>query len=50
MPVVGLTTGNPPELLRGAGATLLIKDYEDPELWMALEEEEDRAATTTVAP
>ncbi|MQM03896.1 hypothetical protein Taro_036679, partial [Colocasia esculenta] len=48
MPVVGLTTGNPAESLLAAGATFLIRDYEDPKLWMALEEEE-RAAAGRVA-
>ncbi|RWR87347.1 haloacid dehalogenase-like hydrolase domain-containing protein Sgpp isoform X1 [Cinnamomum micranthum f. kanehirae] len=38
MPVVGLTTRNPETLLMEAGATFLIKDYEDPKLWGALEE------------
>lgn len=38
MPVVGLTTRNPEELLRTASPTFLIKDYEDPKLWAALEE------------
>lgn len=38
MPVVGLTTRNPEELLRIASPTFLIKDYEDPKLWAALEE------------
>uniref|UniRef100_A0A1D1YHS7 Phosphorylated carbohydrates phosphatase TM_1254 n=1 Tax=Anthurium amnicola TaxID=1678845 RepID=A0A1D1YHS7_9ARAE len=46
MPVVGITTRNPEELLMEAGATFLIKDFEDPKLWMALEEEEK---ATTVA-
>ncbi|KAH0974217.1 hypothetical protein GBA52_016116 [Prunus armeniaca] len=38
MPVVGLTTGNPAHLLMEAKPTFLIKDYEDPKLWAALEE------------
>ncbi|KAJ8490415.1 hypothetical protein OPV22_012136 [Ensete ventricosum] len=38
MSVVGLTTRNPEKSLMEAGATFLIKDYEDPKLWMALEE------------
>ncbi|KAI0489187.1 hypothetical protein KFK09_029029 [Dendrobium nobile] len=38
MPVVGLTTRNPEKLLMDAGASLLIKDYENPKLWAALEE------------
>lgn len=38
MPVVGLATRNPENSLVEAGAALLIKDYEDPKLWAALEE------------
>ncbi|XP_072963221.1 haloacid dehalogenase-like hydrolase domain-containing protein Sgpp [Typha angustifolia] len=38
MPVIGLTTRNPENLLKDAGACLLIKDFEDPELWTILEE------------
>ena len=38
MPVVGLATRNPENSLLEAGAALLIKDYEDPKLWAALEE------------
>ncbi|XP_042397243.1 haloacid dehalogenase-like hydrolase domain-containing protein Sgpp [Zingiber officinale] len=38
MPVIGLTTRNPEKSLKEAGATFLIKDYEDPKLWKALEE------------
>ncbi|KAH8513765.1 hypothetical protein H0E87_006870 [Populus deltoides] len=38
MPVVGLTTRNPEHLLMEAKPTLIIKDYEDPKLWTALEE------------
>ncbi|CAD6338034.1 unnamed protein product [Miscanthus lutarioriparius] len=37
MPVVGLATRNPENSLLEAGAALLIKDYEDPKLWAALE-------------
>lgn len=37
MPVVGLTTRNPGQSLMDAGATIIIKDYEDPKLWEALE-------------
>ncbi|KAJ6808445.1 haloacid dehalogenase-like hydrolase domain-containing protein Sgpp [Iris pallida] len=43
MPVVGLTTRNPGQSLLDAGATIIIKDYEDPKLWEALEELEKRA-------
>nr|CAD1831107.1 unnamed protein product [Ananas comosus var. bracteatus] len=38
MPVIGLATRNPEKSLLEAGAVFLIKDYEDPKLWMALEE------------
>ncbi|XP_044493830.1 haloacid dehalogenase-like hydrolase domain-containing protein Sgpp [Mangifera indica] len=38
MPVVGITTRNPEHLLMEAKPTFLIKDYEDPKLWAALEE------------
>jgi hypothetical protein len=38
MPVVGLTTRNPERLLLEAKPSFLIKDYEDPKLWAALEE------------
>lgn len=44
MPVVGLPTRNPEHLLIEAGATFLVKDYEDPKLWKALEEL-DRASS-----
>ncbi|KAJ4957693.1 hypothetical protein NE237_024804 [Protea cynaroides] len=38
MPVVGITTRNPEHILNEAGAAFLIKDYNDPKLWSALEE------------
>ncbi|XP_062233805.1 haloacid dehalogenase-like hydrolase domain-containing protein Sgpp isoform X2 [Phragmites australis] len=38
IPVIGVATRNPEKSLLEAGATLLIKDYEDPKLWAALEE------------
>ncbi|KAM7260171.1 hypothetical protein ACFE04_015912 [Oxalis oulophora] len=38
MPVIGLTTRNPAQILIEAKPTLLIQDYEDPKLWAALEE------------
>lgn len=38
MPVIGLTTRNPENLLMEAKPTFLIKDYNDPKLWEALEE------------
>lgn len=36
--VVGLVTRNPERLLLDAKASFIIKDYEDPKLWAALEE------------
>ncbi|CAI8609362.1 unnamed protein product [Vicia faba] len=38
MHVIGLSTRNPEHLLMGAKPTFLIKDYDDPKLWAALEE------------
>ncbi|KAI4315167.1 hypothetical protein L6164_028008 [Bauhinia variegata] len=38
MPVLGITTRNPEHLLREAKPAFLIKDYDDPKLWAALEE------------
>jgi len=38
LPVVGLTTRNPERFLMEAKPTFLIKDYDDPKLWAALEE------------
>lgn len=38
MPVVGLATRNPEDILMQAKPAILIKDYEDPKLWEALEE------------
>ncbi|MQL88206.1 hypothetical protein Taro_020762 [Colocasia esculenta] len=49
MPVVGITTRNPEEVLLKAGATFLIKNFEDPKLWMALEEEEKAATEAVIA-
>ncbi|KAI0509903.1 hypothetical protein KFK09_010503 [Dendrobium nobile] len=37
LPVVGVTTRNPEQSLIDAGASLLIKDFEDPKLWIAIE-------------
>ncbi|KAF8412513.1 hypothetical protein HHK36_000481 [Tetracentron sinense] len=48
MPVVGLLTRNPEQLLMDAGATFLIKDFDDSKLWTALEELERKGAGTTV--
>lgn len=42
LPVVGLTTRNPEHLLMEAKPVFLIKDYEDPKLWAALEELEKK--------
>ncbi|CAJ1928878.1 unnamed protein product [Sphenostylis stenocarpa] len=38
MPVIGLATRNPEHLLMEAKPAFLIKDYEDPKLWEALED------------
>lgn len=38
LPVVGLTTGNLEHVLAEAKPVFLIKDYNDPKLWAALEE------------
>ncbi|XP_073156975.1 haloacid dehalogenase-like hydrolase domain-containing protein Sgpp [Henckelia pumila] len=38
MPTIGLTTRNPAQLLMEAKPHFLIKDYEDPKLWTALDE------------
>ncbi|KAF1874846.1 hypothetical protein Lal_00007461 [Lupinus albus] len=38
MPVIGLATRNPEPLLMEAKPAFLIKDYDDPKLWAALEE------------
>uniref|UniRef100_A0A5B7C3Q3 Haloacid dehalogenase-like hydrolase domain-containing protein Sgpp n=1 Tax=Davidia involucrata TaxID=16924 RepID=A0A5B7C3Q3_DAVIN len=48
MPVVGLALRNPEKLLAEAGATLVIKDFNDPKLWIALEELENKTEVTTV--
>ncbi|EXB70709.1 hypothetical protein L484_023895 [Morus notabilis] len=37
MPVVGLGTRNPENLLLDAGASFVIKDFDDPKLWTALD-------------
>uniref|UniRef100_A0A5B6Z6C3 Putative Phosphorylated carbohydrates phosphatase n=1 Tax=Davidia involucrata TaxID=16924 RepID=A0A5B6Z6C3_DAVIN len=49
MPVVGLATRNPEHLLMEANPAFLIKDYEDPKLWTALEELDRKAGAATVA-
>ncbi|KAG4134816.1 hypothetical protein ERO13_D08G180400v2 [Gossypium hirsutum] len=46
MPVVGLTTRNPESVLMEANPTILIKDYEDPKLWEALEELDKRIGSS----
>ncbi|BAT98432.1 haloacid dehalogenase-like hydrolase domain-containing protein Sgpp isoform X1 [Vigna umbellata] len=38
MPVIGIASRNPEDLLMKAKPAFLIKDYEDPKLWAALEE------------
>lgn len=47
MPVVGLTTRNPEDLLKKAKPALLIKDYTDPKLWAALEEIDKKTGAAT---
>ncbi|XP_074330684.1 haloacid dehalogenase-like hydrolase domain-containing protein Sgpp isoform X2 [Apium graveolens] len=47
MPVVGLTTRNPEDLLKTAKPALLIKDYADPKLWAALEEIDRKTGAAT---
>ncbi|KAK1306153.1 hypothetical protein QJS10_CPA10g01083 [Acorus calamus] len=47
MPVIGLTTQNPEHLLMEANPTILIKDFNDPKLWMALEEQDEVAVGGT---
>ncbi|KAF9668660.1 hypothetical protein SADUNF_Sadunf14G0026800 [Salix dunnii] len=43
MPVVGLGTRNPEQLLTEAGAVFVIEDFDDPKLWTELEELEIKA-------
>ncbi|KAH7525275.1 hypothetical protein FEM48_Zijuj06G0207700 [Ziziphus jujuba var. spinosa] len=38
MPVVGLGTRNPEKLLLDAGASFVIKDFDDPKVWTSLED------------
>lgn len=45
MPVIGVTTRNPEHILMKAKPTLLIKDYEDPKLWAALEKLDEAGAS-----
>ncbi|XWS62088.1 hypothetical protein CRYUN_Cryun07bG0181200 [Craigia yunnanensis] len=49
MPVVGLTTRNPENLLMEADPTILIKDYEDPKLWAGLEELDKKGGSSKTA-
>ncbi|KAA8525935.1 hypothetical protein F0562_007965 [Nyssa sinensis] len=49
MPVVGLATRNPEHLLKEAKPAFLIKDFEDPKLWAALEELDRKAGAATAA-
>ncbi|KAK6262760.1 hypothetical protein QUC31_008576 [Theobroma cacao] len=49
MPVVGLATRNPENLLMEADPTLLVKDYEDPKLWAALEELDKKGGSLKTA-
>ena len=44
MPVVGLTTRNPESLLMEAKPVFLIRDYDDPKLWAALAELDQKGA------
>ncbi|KAL3700791.1 hypothetical protein R1sor_018813 [Riccia sorocarpa] len=48
--VVGLTTGHPEGTLRTAGATLIIKSYEDPALWEKLQGETNSSAKNKTIP
>ncbi|KAL2901677.1 Haloacid dehalogenase-like hydrolase domain-containing protein Sgpp [Bienertia sinuspersici] len=47
MPVIGLSTRNPENLLMEAKPSFLIKDYEDSKLWAALEELEKQGGAGT---
>ena len=38
MPVVAIASRNPEKLLKAAGATLVVTDFEDTNLWGALKE------------
>ncbi|XP_027912599.1 haloacid dehalogenase-like hydrolase domain-containing protein Sgpp isoform X2 [Vigna unguiculata] len=48
MPVVGLATRNPENLLMEAKPAFLIKDYDDPKLWAALEELDKASSAPSV--
>lgn len=49
MPVVGLTTRNPESLLMEAKPVFLIRDYDDPKLWAALAELDQKGAPGAAA-
>ncbi|KAF5731575.1 haloacid dehalogenase-like hydrolase domain-containing protein Sgpp isoform X2 [Tripterygium wilfordii] len=49
MPVIAVGTRNPEKLLTEAGAIFVIKDFDDPKLWKALEEMEEKAELATTA-
>jgi len=49
MPVIGLSTRNPENFLMEAKPAFLIKNYEDPKLWAALEELEKHGGVKTGA-
>lgn len=49
MPVVGLASRNPKNLLLEAGASLVIKDYTELKLWTALEELGKKTGAVKVA-
>ncbi|KAM7476208.1 hypothetical protein LguiB_023451 [Lonicera macranthoides] len=49
MPVVGMATRNPEKTLLNAGASFVIKDFDEPKLWSALEELETKAKAVVVA-
>jgi beta-phosphoglucomutase-like phosphatase (HAD superfamily) len=42
MPVVGMGLRNPEKFLTEAGASFVIKDFDDPKLWTSLKELENR--------
>jgi beta-phosphoglucomutase-like phosphatase (HAD superfamily) len=48
MPVVGMGLRNPEIFLAEAGASFVISDFDDPKLWTALEELENKEEITTV--
>lgn len=48
MPVIGMGLRNPEKSLVDAGASFVINDFNDPKLWTALEELENKGEITTV--